>query len=448
MTKSSCLSYPRPESFQTWTPINPRPLLPIQPPPLQGLALPPLPSPTRDAAFGPAYTLTTHLVPSAFPRSSADIPQPQVPAHETKVERKARVARVAKEMLALKERQEAGESLGEGSRAVLWNSLNRYVRNEVGGQERHTRKKHLTLFCAHANGMHKETYEPMLRHLLSQSDASYEIDEIWTFDSVQHGDSGLVNAAQLRGMFDWADNARDILSFFLNYLPDGVSSEPLPTHLERVPSAVADQRRASGFNQRSLVCVGHSYGGCSLVMGAHDSPALFSSLILVDPVLIPEGYDRSAVLPGMVLAAVARRDIWSSREEAHKLLSASPFFGRWDPEVLKAYVEHAITSDGTGNVTLKTSGIQEAVVFLESLVCSEAFALMPKIDERISLKWIMPGPPEEGIAGDAVSRERVWLRPQNASNVRILGAGHLAVQEKPLEVGEASSQLCRRVRDR
>ena len=48
-------------------------------------------------------------------------------------------------------------------------------------------------------------------------------------------------------------------------------------------------------------------------MGAHDSPALFSSLILVDPVLIPEGYDRSAVLPGMVLAAVARRDTWSSR---------------------------------------------------------------------------------------------------------------------------------------
>ena len=65
-------------------------------------------------------------------------------------------------------------------------------------------------------------------------------------------------------LVDWADNARDILSFFLNYLPDGVSSEPLPTHLERVPSAVADQRRASGFNQRSLVCVGHSYGGCSL----------------------------------------------------------------------------------------------------------------------------------------------------------------------------------------
>ena len=156
MTKSSCLSYPRPESFQTWTPINPRPLLPIQPPPLQGLALPPLPSPTREAAFGPAYTLATHLVPSAFPRSSADIPQPQVPAHETKEERKARVARVAKEMLALKERQEAGESLGEGSRAVLWNSLNRYVRNGVGGQERHTQKKHLTLFLAHANGMHKE----------------------------------------------------------------------------------------------------------------------------------------------------------------------------------------------------------------------------------------------------------------------------------------------------
>ena len=44
-----------------------------------------------------------------------------------------------------------------------------------------------------------QTFEPMLHHLLemAEKDSSYRIDEIWTYDAVQHGDSGLINAAQL-----------------------------------------------------------------------------------------------------------------------------------------------------------------------------------------------------------------------------------------------------------
>ncbi|THH11139.1 hypothetical protein EW146_g8142 [Bondarzewia mesenterica] len=395
---------------------------------LPDMAFPALPSPLRETAFGPCYALSTHLVPSAFPRSSADVSQPQVPINETKAERKARLSRLASEMIDRKRKQESGQSLGEGSRAVLWNCLNRYVRRAVPKEKN---RKHLTLFFAHANGLHKEV--GTLTEVLTC------IDEVWTFDAVQHGDSGLINAAQLRGIFDWADNARDILNFFLQYLPDSVSADPLPVHLERVPSSVSEERRVHGFRERSLVSVGHSFGGCSLVLAAHAIPSLFSDLVLIDPVIIPSGYDRSENLRTLVLGAISRRETWSSREEAHRLLSASPFFGRWDPEVLKVYIEHALASDPRGIVRLKTTGIQEATVFLENLVANEAWVLLSQLDKRIALKWIMPGSgpgQDSGFSSNEVTQERIWLRPQNSSNRRIPGGGHLVVQEKPKEVVE------------
>ncbi|EIM87275.1 alpha/beta-hydrolase [Stereum hirsutum FP-91666 SS1] len=285
--------------------------------------------------------------------------------------------------------------------------------------------------------MHKETFEPMLSHLLSQaqSTSAYQIDEIWTWDAVQHGDSAQINASKLRAIFDWADNTRDILNFFINYLPEDSApgSLNLPVHLERVSESISQLRTKQGFADRKIICVGHSFGGASLVLGAYNHPFLFSGLVLVDPVIIPRDYDRSEDLQVYLSGALGRRQEWASREEARRLLNA-PFFARWDPAVLDSYVEHGMYSTPNGSVRLKTTGVQEAVVFAESLVTHEAWAVLDKLDEKIALKWIMPG--EGGIGTEQLAQERVWLRPRNASNVRIAGAGHLAVQEKPREVAE------------
>ena len=44
-----------------------------------------------------------------------------------------------------------------------------------------------------------QTFEPTFRHLIqaADEDTQYRIDEVWTLDAVQHGDSGLVNAQDL-----------------------------------------------------------------------------------------------------------------------------------------------------------------------------------------------------------------------------------------------------------
>jgi hypothetical protein len=46
------------------------------------------------------------------------------------------------------------------------------------------------------------------------------------------------------------------------------------------------------------------------------------------------------------------------REEAYSLMSKSPFFGTWDPDVLRNYVDYALVEDSSGKVRLKCSNIQ------------------------------------------------------------------------------------------
>ena len=52
-------------------------------------------------------------------------------------------------------------------------------------------------------------------------------------------------------------------------------------------------------------------------------------------------------------------DIWLNfSEEAYALLSKSTFFGAWDQDVLRSYVDYALTEDSSGQVRLKCTNIQ------------------------------------------------------------------------------------------
>lgn len=89
------------------------------------------------------------------------------------------------------------------------------------------------------------------------------------------------------------------------------------------------------------------------------------------------------------------------REEALRIFQKSPFFGAWDPEVLKVYIECGTypTRDlvtGEPIVRLKMPGIQEGIVFSETHTEFEVFQRLPSLKERIPLRWIVPGKPGAG----------------------------------------------------
>jgi len=125
----------------------PGPLLPLRSP-AEPLRYPALPCPPRHHRFTSSYTVTTHLIPAAFPRSSPFVPLPPFPAHETKEERAARIQRFTDELLSLQDQHVPDQS--ETQQTVLWSVLNRYVHKSTAGASG------LTLLLLHANGLHKE----------------------------------------------------------------------------------------------------------------------------------------------------------------------------------------------------------------------------------------------------------------------------------------------------
>ncbi|KAI9438201.1 Alpha/Beta hydrolase protein [Lactarius indigo] len=409
--------------------VKPSPLFPLQEPP-QPLEYPALPCPPRDHRFTSAYTVTTHLIPAAFPRVSPFVPLPPVPEHESKDERSARVERYASEFLALQTQHAPDKS--ESHPTVLWSVLNRYVREDT------SRETGLTLLLLHANGLHKETFEPTLRYLFEAMDneKQYQIDEIWALDAVQHGDSGVVNAQNLGSLFIWHDHARDILNFILHFLPEEVTPSTLPTNLPRVSTEASEARKRLGFANRKLVVVGHSLGGCAAALAAYSVPTPFSGLVFVDPVIRPTPVVGTHQIRGYVIGALSRRSVWQSREEAHTLMAKSPFFGSWDPDVLRSYIEYALVEDASGRVRLKCTNLQEAAVFADGIRGIEAWSTLPYIDERIPVKWLVP-PSERSVLGSyEMMQETIWSRPENASNSLISTATHLMVQDSPREVAQ------------
>ncbi|KAI0372477.1 alpha/beta-hydrolase [Pilatotrama ljubarskyi] len=428
-------TFPPPEPYELPT-CNPRNLVPLEAPEPSGA--PALPLPPRSSLLDPWFTLTTHLIPAASPRTTPNIPLPPLPKWSAnKDEFKASVARTAQEVLSIKEKQWRGEldhlPLG---RKPMWNCINRYVRKrdtKNGGLARG-----VTLFFAHANGFPKEIWEPALQRLVADYDAQaqYSISEIWLWEARNHGDAALVNREHLDGIYDWRDNTRDILHFLCYYLPASASSVSLPTHLPRVPEAEAGQRLSHGLQERNMVFVAHSFGACSTVRAAIAHPALFKSIILVDAMILPTPDAKtvsSESTRNYVIGAIQRRDGWLSREEAHRQFSAIPFFRAWDPAVLDIYVECGLYEAEDGQIKLKMPGIQEGVCFAENHVPYETFELLPTLDERVELRWLVAGklPPRD----HEPRRKTVWRRPANSSHIR-MPAGHLIAQEAPSDLAK------------
>jgi len=234
----------------------------------------------------------------------------------------------------------------------------------------------------------------------------------------------------------WSDHARDILNFVLHFLPEELTPSALPTYLPRVPPEISEAREKRGFANRKLIVVGHSFGGCAATLAAHSTPAPFSGLVLVDPVIVPSSLDRSEFIRRYVVGALARRSVWPSREDAYSLLSRSPFFGTWDPDVLRDYVDYALIEDSSGQVRLKCTNIQEAAVFADGTRSRDAWSTLPQIDNRIAMKWILPRWETSILGSYELVEEAVWRRRENTSNSVVSKGTHLMIQDSPREVAQ------------
>ncbi|KAF9069693.1 hypothetical protein BDP27DRAFT_1420805 [Rhodocollybia butyracea] len=433
----SSLSFPRPAEI----PGPPRlpkyayPGVPVQissvyPPP-EPLPRPDLPTPQRKPIWdGDAripYNLSTHIVPAAYHREDSDVVLPGFVAFR---------------------RQTYEETGYKPQQKLLWLCLNRYYRtSDVKGG--------YTLFCAHANGFHKAEWEPTILSLLSSPETQSLVQEIWVWDVVSHGDSALLNKGKLTTMMYTRTVARDLLTFLTHFLPTSFSSAPLPVHLDRVPQPEVERRLRSGFlgsdSPRLPICAfGHSLGGAvSLTYGSSLPSVSFHISLPCRSVILYPTVDFFYVPNFLALGALSRRAVWKTREEARKGFLQSPFFRAWDPRVLELYVEAGLYQDEDGLIRLKTSPVQEAIIFNDAEIgAPEVWTRLHRqeLDPRIKLRWAMHGPGHPQLdARSNATQHRVWLRPENSSHFVVEDCSHLIVHEKPEVLGKEMEKYLKEI---
>ena len=141
-------AYPEPPPFN-WDidAVEIRDVLPVYPPP-EPLSRPELPSPAREPEFNSTWTLTTHLIPACYLRTTRFTPEPEIPPPTVPKDERKRL--LVKARLELDELRTS--KVTDGYPRVLWNCVNRYVRKDLDAHNR----TGLTLSFQHANGFAKE----------------------------------------------------------------------------------------------------------------------------------------------------------------------------------------------------------------------------------------------------------------------------------------------------
>ncbi|KAH9847867.1 alpha/beta-hydrolase [Lenzites betulinus] len=443
-------SYRRPDAPTSADPdeyIPLSPLLPIDPPsmlpqPPQNLQLPP-----EQLVAG--YVRTSHIVPSACPRYlPAQSILRQTMYDDLPADMDAALASMTAARRAFEIQKKRAPQLLL-SYEQQWNCVDRYVHpRTLASNHSHG----ITLFLHHSGGFSRQVWEPMLSTLVQRLSASGAdvIDEIWSFEAVQHGDSAIINDHAQRDVVDWSDMTRDILNFLTTYLPHEPGAA-LDTVLQ--PNSLCD----SPLRKRKVVGVGHSFGGTLVIRAALADPTLFDALVLVEPIIFSGAFHDRGAGPGagmlrfLLAGTLAKQSVFTSAADARAYLAEYPLTARWDPRVMENFMRYGLVhgneaenddsdADGgqgegrEGGVRLKTRPFDETVLTYGWGAAQEVWTGLSTIDPRISMHWIMSGKSAMWTGGRAMTRRTVWRRAVNSSNVIIPDAGHSILQEKPDEL--------------
>ncbi|KAJ7167011.1 Alpha/beta hydrolase fold-1 [Mycena filopes] len=268
----------------------------------------------------------------------------------------------------------------------------------------------LTLLFAHCIGAHKEQWEPVIEHAFraQQAKAKHQrVREAWAFDWQSHGDAALLNRALLASS-----------------RADGVSVYEWAT-------AITSFVCSPCMQGKRVVAVGHSAGAGAMLVALKSMsiPAIpFVSLVLVEPTMTTPAIfyrDRAKTVAAMIAGTKMRRDRWASREDAFAWLGRRAPWKRWDPRVLRNFVEHGLveTAEGEG-VTLKCDRQQEAGAFADVQPHFTAVEELKRIgrDVPVHLVWALRSELLSPLVQDTLSDVSEGL---HVTSITRLEGGHM-----------------------
>jgi pimeloyl-ACP methyl ester carboxylesterase len=208
----------------------------------------------------------------------------------------------------------------------------------------------------------------------------------------------------------------------------GDSDKPAPTDANYHWQHLTDDLEAvlATLSLRDVPFVGHSSGGAAGLYLAGTRPGLLSRLALIEPIVMPGGFQPDETRRNdMADAARRRRQTFPSRDEMIDQYRSRAAFQRWTPVSLRLYADQGTFETEDGAIQLKCPGEIEGAVFANSASLN-IWDILPQIDVPT---LVIAGELTEGFL-DMVA-QGVAQRIPNGRYLKLPEAGHLAPMERP-----------------
>lgn len=190
---------------------------------------------------------------------------------------------------------------------------------------------------------------------------------------------------------------------------------------------------------QKIVGVGHSLGGILHLLVAAENPEFYRAIVLLDAPVISrlssagiKFLKKTNLMERMSLSRVTRfrRSVWKNREDALKHFELKENFQKFDPDVLRDYVEHAVTENETGvKLFFKPS--------IEAKIYQTLPDFLPKLRGRLNI-------PTAYIGGTLSREARLarlgFMKKKFSFNFYFVEGSHLFPLERPLETAETIKQ--------
>ena len=208
------------------------------------------------------------------------------------------------------------------------------------------------------------------------------------------------------------------------------------------------QRESPG---QPVVLVGHSLGGYLSLMAACKQPAIARGLVLIDSPVVT-GWKAHSVqvmkigglikrfTPGRV--SHKRRWQWPSRRAAYEHFAAKTAFARWQPDVLRDYIEAGLEPDpDVGGEAVRLAFHRDIETRIYNTLPHHLGRVMQRHPPRCPVAYLAGTRSAEGRqVGLAATRMLVQAHgtPEQASSrLQWMEGSHLFPMEKPADTAAA-----------
>lgn len=260
-----------------------------------------------------------------------------------------------------------------------------------------------SVLFVHATGFHGRIFDKTINFLPPQEYSCFSYD--------QRG----------HGLSPWPDDApRDALTSW-----DGFGDDAL----------VVSKHVYDRHNQR-IIGVGHSQGATALILAALREPQLFDGLVLYEPVIFPESWQKFAKVfslfseSPLALASRKRRVEFDSLDDAFFNFGSKPPMNGFHHHVLRDYVRYGTEKSGD-KVRLLCDPNIEAMIY-NSVHLHDTWKRLPELTMPV---WIISGK-VENFNISAVSK-RIQEQIPNSYYERWSAYGHFGPMQVPYKFCEA-----------